>query len=397
MFISRAPKLPVRFILLAFLVSFAASLGAASDNAASAPTPKPAAAPIPFRVDFGDGANNTIVIEQNGKRYELDMIARTVRELPDMSSSKDIQVAQDQSTSPQPQATIQAAQQDAQTDKYYRPGDDRLMTIPSGQRIGRHAFWVNFSHRFPYSPPFNSPALGHTFFGMDDFALPSFGFQYGITDRLSVAIYRSPSLLGRPIELRAAYRLLDEHDHQPFNATFRYSIDGLNSFTRDYTSNFELIASKSITHRALFVLVPTVSIHNRPALGLFNTIRTAPFKQPCEQALATGVPASMHVKPCANTMSLGVGLSVDVRPTVALIAEVTPTLVNARDLGIHRPPFGFAIQKKIWRHAFTFGLTTAPGTTVSQRSQTRAIYFRDPRADRFSQLTIGFNLSRQLR
>jgi len=368
----------------------------ASDNTGSAPAPKPAAAPIPFRVDFGDGANTTVVIEQNGKRYELDTVARTVRELPEMSSSKDVQVSQDQTTSAQAQPGTQTPPQDA-PDEYYRPGDDRLLTIPSGQRIGRHAVWVNFQHRFPYSVPFNSPALGHTLLGLDDFALPSFGFQYGVTSRLSVGVYRSPSLLGRPIEFRAAYRFLDEHDHQPFNATFRFSVDGQNSFTRNYTTNFELIASKSITNKALFVLVPTVSIHNRPALGLFNTIRTAPFEQPCDQALGTGVPVGMQVKPCADTFSLGIGLSVDIRPTVALIAEVTPTLVNARELGTHRPPFGFAIQKKIWRHSFTFGFTTAPGTTVAQRSQTRSIYFRDPSADKFSGLMIGFNLSRQLR
>ena len=84
-------------------------------------------------------------------------------------------------------------------------------------------------------------------------------------------------------------------------------------------------------------------------------------------------------------------------PTVALIAEVDPTMVNGTDLGIHRPSYSFGIEKKIWRHAFTFGFTNAPGTTVSQRIATRAIYLQDPSADKPSGLFIGFNLSRQLR
>ena len=106
MFVSRIPTLPVRFILLAFVACFATSMFVvASDNAGSASTPKPATSPIPFRVDFGDGANTTVVIEQNGKRYELDTVARTVHELPDMSSSKDMQVVQDQTTSAPAQTT----------------------------------------------------------------------------------------------------------------------------------------------------------------------------------------------------------------------------------------------------------------------------------------------------
>jgi hypothetical protein len=88
---------------------------------------------------------------------------------------------------------------------------------------------------------------------------------------------------------------------------------------------------------------------------------------------------------------------VDIRPTIALIFEANPTLANARELGIHRAPFSFAIQKKIFRHAFTFGFTTAPGSTVAQRSGTRSTYLRVPNSDKPSGLFVGFNLSRQLR
>ena len=83
-------------------------------------------------------------------------------------------------------------------------------------------------------------------------------------------------------------------------------------------------------------------------------------------------------------------------PTVALVAEVIPTVVNGRPLEIHRPAYSFGIQKKIWRHAFTFGFTTSPGTTVSQRAGTRATFLEDPTADKPGGLFIGFDLSRQL-
>jgi hypothetical protein len=46
-----------------------------------------------------------------------------------------------------------------------------------------------------------------------------------------------------------------------------------------------------------------------------------------------------------------VGVAVDIRPTVVLIAEVIPTVAGGPELGVHRPPFSFAIQKKLYRPA----------------------------------------------
>jgi hypothetical protein len=93
---------------------------------------------------------------------------------------------------------------------------------------------------------------------------------------------------------------------------------------------------------------------------------------------------------------LGLAAAVDIRKTVAVIAEVTPTLVNATDLGIHRPEFAFGIQKKIWRHAFTLGFGNGPATIVSQRAGTNATFTGNPSADKPSKIFIGFDLSRQI-
>jgi hypothetical protein len=183
---------------------------------------------------------------------------------------------------------------------------------------------------------------------------------------------------------------MSEKNGQPFNAVARFSIAGLNDFTRDYTPSFELIASRSLGPRAQFYLVPTVSIHNRPLAPQI-------LPQPCSLTTAAGFSPTSNIKPCSDTFALGVGLAVDIRPTVALLFEVNPTLAGGTELGIHRPPYGFAIQKKIYRHAFTFGVTTGPGTTIAQRIGTRAAPLGDPRGDLPSRLSIGFNLSRQLR
>lgn len=376
------------------------------------------AGPVPsdLGVVFVPGSASQIVIEKNGKRYVIDAASHTIREedstaatasgsAPATTSPAATPVTS--APAPKPQAaaasTSSATSQQAQATapqptnpNVYKTGDDLVFSVPTGRRLERHGFYINFTHRFPYSAAFSGQARGAILLGLDDIAVPSFGVRYGVTSRLSVSAYRSPSLLGRPIELMAAYNFLDENDGQPFNASVRFSVDGQDDFTRNFTDNLELTVSRSLGHYAQLYAVPTLSIHDRPLLGNTGAV-TAPLPfQPCSAPLAVGIPASFGAKPCANTFSLGVAAAVDIRPTVALVAEAIPTLANGRDLGIHRPAYAFGIQKRIWRHAFTFGFTNSPGTTVSQRAGTRATYLGDPTADKPSGLFVGFDLSRQI-
>jgi cytochrome c553 len=262
----------------------------------------------------------------------------------------------------------------------YQPGDDVLVSLPTGKTTDKHGVYVNFAHRFPYQPAFTGPNEGATLFGLDSVAIPSFGFRYGVTDNLSVSVFRAPSLINRPIQLMAGYNILEERKRDPLNLMVRVSIEGQDNFRKNYTENIEGILSRSITSRAQFYLVPTFSFNDRrleqPSGSFSNQIPDVP-----------GV----------NAFSLGTGLAIDVRPSVALLAEVIPTLLNARELDIHRPVFSFGIQKKIWRHSFTLGLTTSPGTTVSQRAATRAQFLNDPSADTLGGLVLGFDLTRQIR
>jgi len=234
-------------------------------------------------------------------------------------------------------------------------------------------------------------------FGLDDFSVSSFGLRYGVTSKLSVMAYRSPSVIGRPIELMAAYNFIDERDGKPFNAALRFSVDGQNDLESNYTENFELVTSRSIGHRAQVYAAPTFSIHQRPLLANpNNALADAVPNQPCSAPLAVSLPASFQARPCANTFSLAMGAAVDIRTTVAIIAETIPTLVNGNELAIHRPEFSFGIQKRLWRHAFTLGFTNSPGTIVSERSGTNATFTGDPTADKPSKVFIGFDLTRQI-
>jgi len=263
--------------------------------------------------------------------------------------------------------------------KAYEPADDYLFSLPTGRRLDRHGFYLNFTHRFVYTPAFTGPGNLNTMFGLDDFSISSFGLRYGVTNKFYVSAYRSPSLIGRPIELMAAYHFADEHNGSLMDATVRASVDGQSDFRNNFTTNLEMIVSRTVTRHSQLYFVPTLSLQNRELITKPGTLASTQPNLP-------GI----------NTFSLGAGGVLDIRPTVALVAEVIPTLVNGSELGIHRPAYAFGIQKRVLRHAFTLGFTTSPGTTVSQRAGTRATFVGDPSGDTPSGLFIGFDLMRQI-
>jgi len=277
-------------------------------------------------------------------------------------------------------AYVQALSNPGSNSKIYEAADDLVFSLPTGRRLAQGGLYLNFTHRFAYDPAFSGAGLGNILFGLDGFSVSSFGLRYGVTNNLSVSIYRSPSIINRPIEFMGAYNVLDEHDGKPFNAALRVSIDGQDNFRRNFTTNFEAVVSRSITSKAQLYAVPTFSVNNR-------TLISKPGALPSRPAETEGI----------NSFSIGAGLAWNFRPTVAFVTEVIPTLVNADDLGIHRPAYSFGVQKQVRGHAFTFGFTQGPGTTISQRAGTSASYLNDPSADKPSGLFIGFNLMRRLR
>jgi len=370
----------LRIVLWGLTAAMCAGVGpkvSATESAGGGEPGAPLAEALGVR--FVGASTSTIILERDGKRYLVDVAHRSVKEMEGAAAPAALSQKAANTTAadrPSQVPTRTSAQSDS---KVYEPGDDSLFSLPTGRRLDRHGFYINFSHRFAFDPAFSGTARGGALLGLDGFSLSSFGFRYGVTDKLSVSIYRSPTFIGRPIQLMGAYNFSDEHDGQPMNGSFRFSVEGRNDFATDFTENLEGIFSRSLTSRAQIYVVPTLSLNNR------RLVSVGGFRS-----------SDIPEVPGVNSFALGIGGALDIRPTVALVAEVIPTLANGRDLGIHRPAFSFGIQKKIWRHAFTFGFSNSPGTTVSQRSGTRAAFLGDPNADTPSGLFIGFDITRQI-
>jgi Membrane bound beta barrel domain (DUF5777) len=313
-------------------------------------------------ITFVDGSDSEAIVELNGKRFTVNTREKTIKELEPPPASEGTNAASSAG------ATTQVDESDV-----YRPVDVRVINLPTVIAIPKGSLWTDFTHRFPFGEPSNVEQL----FGLDSFAIPSFGFIYGITDRIHVGAYRAPSTVDRPIELYLGARVLDEQKGDPFSFMARVGLEGRDNFQRNFTTSFELTFARSITRHAQLYLVPTVSLGDRPLSG--DPTRNLPGE---------------------TAAALGIGGSFNIRPSVALLAEANlrlnkearyPNVGN----GIHRPVFGFGVQKASAsrRHAFSLVFTNGPGTTMSQRSMTRGLYSAD---DGFQGLTIGFNLTRRL-
>lgn len=318
-------------------------------------------------VTFVPGSDAEAVVELNGKKFVINTKDKTVREMTTTTGETNLAAA---STPVKAQAAPESPKAPSNV---YRPGDVRLINLPTTLPIPKGSLWSDFTHRFPFGEPSNQSEL----FGLDSFAAPSFGFIYGLTDRVQIGAYRSPTNLGRPIEVFAGVSLFNELKGDPVSVMARVALEGRDNFQRNFATSFELTFARSITRHAQVYVVPTVTVGDRP-------IGFAPNQNlPGETATA-----------------LGVGAAVNIRPTVAIMAEANLRLNEASRYvgefsGIHRPSFGFGIQKvsESRKHSFSLTFTNGFGTTFSQRSMTRGIIGAD---DTPQGLTIGFNLSRRL-
>lgn len=311
-------------------------------------------------VTFVEGSDSEAVVEVGGRKYVINTKSRTVREL-EAAPAVAVTPVKPKPEKPAPAPNV------------YRPADVRLVNLPTALPIPRGSLWTDFTHRFPNGDPTDSAGL----FGLDSLALPSFGFIYGVTDRIHIGAYRSPGDLNRPIALYAGASLLNEQNGDPVSLMARVGLEGRDNFKRNFTTSFEFTLARSITRHAQLYLVPTISIGDRPID--IDTFRNLPGE---------------------TAFALGVGGAFNIRPSVALMAEANYRLNEdarypQRGFGIRRPVVGFGIQKASAsrRHSFSLTFTNGAGTTFSQRSMTRGINFAD---DTLRGLTIGFNLSRRL-
>jgi hypothetical protein len=322
-----------------------------------------------------------IIVERDGKRYAVNIREKTVREIVGAAPSPlKAEPAAQPSTTPQEKKIAAAAPTGSKADdkkksKVYRQSDIRLINLPTPIPIPKGSLWNDYTHRWPNGDTTSASTL----YGLDTRAIPSFGFLYGVTDRIHVGAYRSPGDLGRPIQLFAGLGVLNEQKGHPFSMMARVGIEGRDNFKRNFAPSIELSFARSITKYAQIYASPTVTFGDRP----YNV-------------------ESTQNAPGVTAYAMGLGGTVLIRPSVALLFEANYRLnEEARYIdadtgnGIRRPVVGFGVQKigASKRHVYTLSFTNGGGTTMSQRSMTRGLQGQD---DTLRGLTVGFNLTRRI-
>lgn len=329
----------------------------------------------------GREAEEEIIVERNGKRYAVNIREKTVREIVGAAQSPlKAETAAQAKAAPQEKKVAAASSRESKAEdkkksKVYRQADIRLINLPTPIPIPKGSLWNDYTHRWPNGDTTSASTL----YGLDSRAIPSFGFLYGVTDRIHVGAYRSPGDLGRPIQLFAGLGVLNEQKGHPLSMMARVGIEGRDNFKRNFAPSIELSFARSITKYAQIYASPTVTFGDRP----YNV-------------------ESTQNAPGVTAYAMGLGGTVLIRPSVALLFEANYRLnEEARYIdadtgnGIRRPVVGFGVQKigASKRHVYTLSFTNGGGTTMSQRSMTRGLQGQD---DTLRGLTVGFNLTRRI-
>ena len=306
----------------------------------------------PVEVSFPATAGDPILVQVGDERFQIDPRTRQVRKLETAKAPADQHLVADSKTDPDPPAAQEPAdhrgvERDAVAFDFY------LVNLPTTRPVARRSLHIHFTHRF-LEPTFHGSA--RDLFGLDAFSISSFGFIYGVTNRIAAIAYRSPFL--KTIELGGALRLLDEGvDRSPISASARVSVERTDNFSGHTTVNLAFPVSRTITRRAEFFLVPQASFRANPFPSPFN--------------------------PEENLFGLGLGATVKIRPSVALTGEYLARLEGYQPFT--RDTISWGIQKRTFRHVFELVFTNSFGTTTNAMMQ-GGDYFK-----------IGFNIHRQLR
>lgn len=336
-----------------------------------------------MQVKFDENAKGVVIVEAGGERLRIDTRTETVTRLDQPETLAEAQ---------QPKVV----EEETTAARVSEPYDYRLVNVPTPKRVLRGSLNLYFTHRFtqPVRPVSRSDK---ELFGLDSFAVSSFGLFYGVTDKLYLSAYRSPicqERLCRTIEFGIGYHLLEERGRSPVALSAYASVEGDDNFRKDYTYNLQMMLARSVTKSVHLFFSPAVHL-NANGQRRFDLEPEDFF--PAEP-LANQFGQDQHAG------SFGFGASARVRPTVSLMFEYTPRV--GFKLGRVVPVFapgtsritefrneseaelGFGVEKHIGRHTFSLTFSNTQTTTTSRYNSSNLVL--PP-----GRFTIGFNLYRR--
>ena len=314
------------------------------------------------QVHFVDPGGAAVVLEVQGERFLIDLVARNVAELPIAAAGPEPAAAVSQPAGPSPAPAQGAA---IPVDERAREGvvfGSRVINLPNAKATPDGGIEFLIGHRFMY-PLFDTGSPGRLL-GFDSSAQITFGVDVGVKEWLSLSALRSND---RTIGLGSAAQLSTQGDSAPVTAQLRVGVDGRDNFSQQYAPYVQFVVSRTFGDRFSFILVPGVA---------FNTRNDSALVPP---DLRFGAEHDY-------TLSLGIGAGLRVMPTVSIVGEYVPRLSGFRGDNFDRPAVSFGVQKSTFRHTFEFVVSNTLPMATTQYTVNGTDEFK-----------VGFNIYRRLR
>jgi len=324
-------------------------------------------------VHFSDPDKKQVVVEAGGAKNLVDVDRTTVNGAPATNTTSPTRITT--------AATSQAPASEIRVDRDAREGaffGATIVNLPNGkpQRKGGVDFFIG--HRF--SQNISDAGLAGLF-GFDSSAIVAYGVRAGITDRLSVFVFRSNYF--KTISLGSALQISRQSASVPVTLQFRFGVDGLNNFglydkdknpsARQYSPFLQVVATRTFKDRLSVSMVPIVAFNTK------NNERVIP-------ELALGGTKDY-------TATLGVGAGYRFLRSTSIVGEYMArlsgfrsTLRNTPGLSKDLQRISMGLQKSTFRHTFEL--------VVSRQEPMTPAFYSYQGADTFR---IGFNIYRKLR
>jgi hypothetical protein len=324
-------------------------------------------------VHFSDPDKKQVVVEAGGAKNLVDVDRTMVNGTPATNTTSPTRITT--------AATSQAPASEIRVDRDAREGaffGANIVNLPNGkpQRKGGVDFFIG--HRF--SQNISDAGLAGLF-GFDSSATVAYGVRAGITDRLSVSVFRSNYF--KTISLGSALQISRQSASVPVTLQFRLGVDGLNNFglydkdenptPRQYSPFLQVVATRTFKDRLSVSMVPIVAFNTK------NNARVIP-------ELALGGTKDY-------TAGLGVGAGYRFLRTTSIVGEYMGRLSGFRSVLRNTPGLSkdlqrisVGLQKSTFRHTFEL--------VVSRQEPMTPAFYSYQGADTFR---IGFNIYRKLR
>jgi hypothetical protein len=268
------------------------------------------------------------------------------------------------SSSPVEEATITEANPTAVDASKRRLSEtSRIVDLPSPVDLKRGSMEILIQHRFLGS--FGDPGVGAgNAWGIDYGANINIGFNYALTDRLSVGTFRARD--DQVVEFSGTFEILTKRE-SPIKLALRGGVEGRKNFHEAYSPSLQFAAAYDFK-RFRFNVVPGVVFNSRPALDQFSRPR----------ALNPGSDYSAFI---------GLGTDIMLTRKMSLIAEYAPRIAGYGGLDERHDQVAGGLMLRTWGHVFTILVATSKDFTPAKFGVNAES----------SDVSIGFNIYRRVR